>query len=315
MLMACSKANDGPEAREEITAGSSIYYVDTFKVYATDYKGNNRKLLFDEDIKSENNYITDICIMPGSGKIVYGYITSYLNPEVIKITNADGSGKKVIKTIPVGTNLNFVKGIPNNRIYFGTGVRSGNNVINKFYVMNDDGTNEKELTGLNSFAGVQTEQVSSQGKGLIASGGYFVKIKDDAFSELESFNVLTNEKISDMEGGLAISPDATKLAFVVRTSVANKYDVRVKDISTRGTSSVVAYTFTLPTAGSSSTFNTPVNLCWADNGKKLIFSYGKFTTPKGAATDNSSIHLIDPANSKVTNWTFGGDGYLRVLTD
>ena len=317
IMLGCNNNGNEPEPETEppVTAAglsTAIYYVDTFKVYSSDLSGGNRKLLINEDLRSENNYIAGYSIMPGNNKIVYHYTTGYLDPITIKIANADGTNIKVLKTLPVGTNLHFVKAIAGNRIYFATSASAAGTTFRRFFVMNEDGTNEKELIGLSSFGNINDSQVSSSGKGLVTTSGYFVKLNNDVFLETESYNVLNNEKTADIINNVIISSDATRIAFISRTSSVDKYEIRVKDITSRNTSSTVAYTYTIPATGPGAIQYPSFGLCWVDGNQKLLLSYGKMTFPKGAPSDYVFCKILTPGQTTVTSWNFTGDGSLTI---
>lgn len=316
LIAGCSKNKSEikPDETTQINNGTSnlVFYADTFKVYSTDLKGGNRKELINEDLKSENNYISSLSIAPGTSKIVYEYLTGYLDPVSIKVTNPDGSGKKTLKIFPAGINVNFVKAIAGDRIYFGTSVTTGGAQVRKFYVMNIDGTNEKELKSLSPFANINSGQVSSEGKGLVTGDGYFVKINNDDFAEINSYNVLGNENKANIQSNLMMSADAKKIAFISRTSSPDKYEIRVKDISTRNTASIVALNYTLPTTGPGAIQFPSFGLCWVDGNQKLLLSYGKMTFPKGSPNDYVFCQLLDVAKADISSWSFTGDGSLSI---
>jgi len=316
LIAGCSKNESEvkPDEPPQNTSGTSnlVLYVDTFKVYSTDLKGGTRKELINEDLKSENNYITSLSIAPGTGKIVYEYLTGYLDPVTIKVTNPDGSGKKILKTFPAGTNVNFVKAIAGDRIYFGTSVTSAGLQVKKYYAMNIDGSNEKELKGLSPFANISSDQLSSEGKGLVTGDGYFVKINNDDFAETDSYNVLGNENKANIQSNLIMSADAKKIAFISRTATSDQYEIRVKDISTRNTSSIVALTYTLSATGPGAIQFPSFGLCWADGSQRLLLSYGKMTFPKGSPNDYVFCQLLDLAKTDISSWSFTGDGSLSI---
>ena len=319
IIASCSKNNVAPvEEPPTMTSGESttVLYIDTFRVYSTNLKGENRKLLVDEDLKSGNNYIMSTSIIPGSNKIVYSYTTGYLDPTTIKVAAADGSTKAVVKTFPAGQQIGFVKGMAGNKIYYSISKNQGGvNSVN-YYSMNDDGTGETEIKGFPYYAFMHESTISNQGKGFLANAGYFVKIKDGIFLEQESFNVLANENKTNIMGDIVVANDASKLAWVSKTSVDDKFEVRVKDITTKTTTSTVAYTYTVPAEFKGNVFNDFFNIYWVDGNKKVMLEYGKSSSPKGAATDYSFCQIIDITTGTVSaSWNFTGDGNSQILVN
>ncbi|RYZ94519.1 MAG: hypothetical protein EOP47_27695 [Sphingobacteriaceae bacterium] len=308
-LMACSKKNDGPNPDEETPAGlnSTVFYADTFRVYKTDLTGGKRELVVDEDIKSGNNYIQGLTTIPGKGQVVYSYTTGYLDGSTIRIVNADGTGKKVIKTIPSGTSIAFIKGV-GEQIFYRTSVYSGTDVISKTFTMDADGSNEKELTTIPNGGGYITEtQISSEGKGILNPGGYFMKLENGIFKEAESFYAFKHTDETDMYD-IAISADATKGAFLYKMS-DTKYEIRIKDMSATSSFSTL-YTLNLPAAASRS-----VNILWVNGNKNVMVYWGQFTSPQGSPNDYTQCELIDAATGKAVIWKFTGDEIGHIVVD
>ena len=318
-IVSCSKNNNAPvEEPTTITSGESttVLYIDTFKVYSTNLKGGDRKLLVNEDLQSQNNYIMSASIIPGSNKIVYSYSTGYQDPKTIKVAAADGSSKSIIKTFPAGQNIGFVKGMTGNKIYYSVSKNQGGvNSVN-FYSMNDDGTGETEIKGFPYYSFMKESTIGNQGKGFLANSGYFVKIKDGIFLEQESFNALANENKTDIMGDIVVANDASKIAWVSKTANNSKYEVRVKDVTTKTSTSTVAFTYTVPAEFVGNVFNDFFNIYWVDGNKKLLLEYGKFTFPTGVASDYSFCQVIDIATGTVTaSWNFTGDGNSQILVN
>ena len=317
-IASCSKNNVAPVVEPTTTSGESttVLYIDTFKVYSTNLKGENRKLLVNEDLQSQNNYIMSTSIIPGSNKIVYSYTTGYQDPTTIKVAAADGSSKAIVKTFPAGERVGFVKGMTGNKIYYSVSKTQGGATSVNYYSMNDDGTGETEIKGFPYYSFMKESTIGNQGKGFLANAGYFVKIKDGIFLEQESFNVLANENKTDIMGDIVVANDASKIAWVSKTSTDGKYEIRVKDITTKTSTSTVAYTYTVPAEFKGNVFNDFFNIYWVDGNKKLLLEFGKFTSPKGAATDYSYCQIIDIATGTVgATWNFTGDGNSEILVN
>ena len=317
-IVSCSKNNNAPVEEPTTISGESttVLYIDTFKVYSTNLKGGDRKLLVNEDLQSQNNYIMSASIIPGSNKIVYSYSTGYQDPKTIRVAAADGSSKNIVKTFPAGQDIGFVKGMTGNKIYYSVSKNQGGTNVVNYYSMNDDGTSETELKGFPYYAFMHESTISNQGKGFLANAGYFVKIKDGIFLEQESFNVLTNENKTDIMGDIIVANDASKIAWVAKTANNSKYEVRVKDITTKTTTSTVAFTYTVPAEFVGNVFNDFFNIYWVDGNKKVMLEYGKSSFPKGEPSDYSFCQIIDIATGTVvSSWNFTGDGNAQILVN
>ena len=327
-IAACSKKDDAnPQTDPPILSGesSAVYFVDTFRVYSTNLTGLDRKLLIDEDLKSGNNYISSLSVMPGSNKLIYAYSISYLKPIEIKIANSDGTNIKTIKTLTVGTGINFLKGIIDNKIYYGTSVfaSGGSMTVSKFYVMNDDGSNEKELMGFPYLSNVDDAEISNQGKGFVSTSSspftpgspskistYFTKINNGVYAESESKVVLSDILSDDVASNPILSNDITKIAYALRTTTANKIEIKVKDI-TNATATTV-YTLTVP----SEIKNPYIQLYWVSGTQKLLAYYGNWKGGRYATSDSKmTCELIDVAKETATNWAFTGDGLGEFIVN
>ena len=323
LIAACSQKDDSnPQLDPSLLSNesSTVYFLDTFRVYSTNLSGGDRKLLIDEDLKSGNNYIGSLSVMPGSKKLIYVYNTSYLKPIEIKIANSDGTNIKTIKSLAVGTTINILKGITDNKIYFGTSVfaSGGSTIASKFYVMNDDGTNEKELIGFPYLSYVDDAEVSNQGKGFIITSTspfttgspstistYFNKINNGVYVEKESKGVLSNILSDDMACNPILSNDITKIAYALKTTTTNKIEIKVKDITAATSTATTVYTLTVP----AEIKNPYIKLYWVSGTQKLLAYYGNWKGGRYATSDSKmTCELIDVAKGTATTWAFTGDG-------
>jgi hypothetical protein len=308
-LYACTKSNSEPTPAPPVTGGgtgnSIVFYTDTFRVYSTNLSGGDRKLVVDEDLKSQNNYIGFITTIPGKNKIVYTYTTGGGSGFVIKTADTDGKNVKTIKTIPTQNSISYIKGIADGRIYFAYGP-TGSPAKN--YVMDADGANETALTTIPTYSRINASQIATSGKGIIDNSGYFAVLNNGVFAEASSFYLLANETKADIRQ-TAVSDDATKLAILYTTTDPNVFEVRIKDIAKANVTATTVYTVTL----ASDEINYNVNIQWVNGNKNVLVSYGKFTGPQGSATDYTKCELIDVAAKTATNWKFTGDEAQRVV--
>ena len=310
-FMACTKEDNssgGPSNSSDVS--STVFYVDTFRIYSTDLKGNSRKLVVDEDLKSGNNYISDLTYLPTAKKLVYGYSIMSNQPIQIKSSNVDGSDKKIIKTLTAGLNLNFIKGTSDGQIFYQTVQNNGSTIATKTYSMKADGTSETELQGFLYAFNIAQEQISTEGKGIINNDGYFAKIKNGVFIEAESFNLFLNEDKTKINFPI-VSADATKIAFISPTTTLRKYDIRIKDAVKDAATSKILYSITLP----ADVNDVAPRISFLNGNKSILAYYGKFTFPKGASTDFTHCELIDVSTSTAINWKFTGDEIYTIVTN
>ena len=324
-IAACSKKDDANPQIDPTLSGesSTVYFVDTFRVYSTNLTGNDRKLLINEDLKSGNNYILSLSVMPSSNKLVYTYTTGYQDGVVIKIANPDGSNIKTIKTLAAGTTINFLKGIIDNKIYYATSVfaSGGATIASKFYMMNDDGSNEKELMGFPYLSYVEDAEISNQGKGFLSNTNFgtpslltsfLFKINNGVFAESESKVVLGNILSDDVASNPILSNDITKIAYALRTTTGNKIEIKVKDITTAMATATTVYTITVP----AEILNPYIKLYWVSGTQKLLAYYGNWKGGRYATSDSKmTCELIDVAKGTSTNWAFTGDGLGEFIVN
>jgi len=313
-FLACAKDDDpnsGPQASEGVS--TTAFYVDTFRIYSTDLKGGNRKLVVDEDLKSQNNYVTQISVIPTTQQLVYGYYDGVSRATQIKTCKFDGSSVKVVKTIASGSSVGFVKGIFDGSIYYQTNTFTGGMIASKTFSIKADGTGETELQGFLYEFNIREAQISSQGKGVLSNSGYFGVIANGKFDERNSFNILLNEdKDLTKIKGLSLSNDAKKAAFLQSTTTLGKYEIRIKDVIKDAPTSTVLYTLNIPADAD----QYGGNIRFVNGSKNLLVYYGKFTSPKGSANDFTNCDLIDIATGKVTQtWKFTGDDIGKVIVN
>lgn len=309
-FFACSKSDDSTGTPNTSAESNTAFYVDTFRIYSTDLKGGNRKLVLDEDLKSQNNYITNLTYLPVANKLIYGYSTSFNLPVQIKSSNIDGTDKKVIKTLATGLSLGFIKGTSDGQIFYQTNQYTGSTVSTKTYSIKADGTGETELQGFLYLNNIRQEQISTEGKGILNKDGYFAKIVNGVFDERNSFNLFLNEDKPKINFPI-VSADGSKAAFVSSTSTTRKYEIKIKDAVKDAATSNVLYTITLPTDVN----DIAPKITFVNGNKSILVYYGKLTFPKGAMTDYTQCELIDVATGTATNWKFTGDEITTLVTN
>jgi hypothetical protein len=313
-FLACTKNdNTNPSQSGGGTSGVSttVFYADTFRIYSTDLKGGNRKLVVDEDIKSGNNYIGYVSVRPGAQQLVYSYTKVYTEPQQIKISKFDGSDKRILKTLPSGSYVGFLKFFTDGNIFYSVVTNNGPTISVNLYSIQADGTGEKVIT-LPLYSNVQNPDLASaDGKGILDQTGYFAVFANGTFDERNSFNIFLNEDKTKIKE-VTLSNDATKAAFIQSTATPLKYEVRIKDVKAAAPTATVLYTITL-TGGVSDSSPT---IHFVNGSKNLLISYGKSNTGRLTADGYTVCELIDTATGKlVDTWKFTGDDIYRPTTD
>lgn len=315
-FLACTKNdNTNPSQSGGGTSGVSttVFYADTFRIYSTDLKGGNRKLVVDEDIKSGNNYIGYVSVRPGAQQLVYSYTKVYTEPQQIKISKFDGSDKRILKTLPSGSYVGFLKFFTDGNIFYSVVTNNGPTSSVNLYSIQADGSGEKVIT-LPLYSNVQNPDLASaDGKGILDESGYFAVISNGVFDERNSFNILLNEdKDKTKIKNLTLSNDATKAAFVQSTATQFKYEVRIKDVKAAAPSATVLYTVNL----NSTVGDQSPNLHFLNGTKNLLISYGKGNSGRLTGDGYTICELIDTATGKlVDTWKFTGDDIYRPTSD
>lgn len=302
-----NKVDPNPPANEE---SNTVFYVDTFRIYSTDLNGNNRKLVVDENLGSGNNYIGSVTYLPVAKKLVYSYIQIYTQPMVIKSCNLDGSDKKILKTIPASTSVAMLKGTSDGQIIFQTNTFNQATVVTNTYTMKADGTGETQIINTLYIPYLKQAQISTEGKGILNSDGYFSKLKNGVFAESESFNLFLNEDNAKITSPI-ISADATKAAFVLSTATSRKYEVRIKDVIKNSPTSKVLYTVNIAADAS----DQAPYIKFVNGNKYIMVYYGKFTSPKGSPADYTQCELINVSTGTAINWKFMGDDVYEAFAN
>ncbi|MEO5910094.1 MAG: hypothetical protein ABIP95_04355 [Pelobium sp.] len=316
-FLSCSKNDDSTGTPSGIKGESTtVFYTDTFKIYSTDLKGGNRKLVVDEgpNNSSSNNYIYSTAYVPTANKLVYIYTEFYDKPFFLKTCNLDGTDKKIIKTFPAFTNVGLVKATSDGQIFYTLpGKPFPNQTPSKTFSIKADGTGETEVTQQFYVNITDPNLISTDGKGILSPSGYFGVLVNGTFDERNSFNLLLNEeKDKTKYKSIILSADATKAAFLLSTSTIGKFEVRIKNVKKDEPTSTVLYTLNIP--ADANQYGGTIR--FVNGTKNILIYYGKFTGPKGSSNDYTNCELIDVATGKVTQtWKFTGDEIYNVVVD
>ncbi len=311
-FLACSKSDDPkPEIGGSSEVSTTVFYTDSFRIYTTDLKGGNRKLLIDGKIAG--NGVGTPAVLP-SKQLVYIYYDGAKKLRQLKVSNFDGSNEKVIKTFDNdGSYAGFVKTFADGSIIYQTSIYNNYGFTSRTFSIKADGTGEKEII-LPLYANVQNRDlISRDGKGILDETGYFAVVVNGTFDERNSFNILMNEEKDKTKiKKLTLSNDATKAAFVQLTSTIRKYEIRIKDVKKDAPATTVLYSVNINSEAS----DQAPDIHFVNGTKNLLVSYGKFTSPRGSVNDYTYCELLDTSNGKVTqSWKFMGDDIGHLTTD
>ncbi len=313
------------------SATTLFAYVDSAQIFTTDLTGGNRKLALAAETTTVNEYIGDVQFSADGTKFIYSHnLSGSANVRTLKICNLDGSNKKILKTFGANENNNFLKVLANGKILLGTNTFSGGAVASRVFTINEDGTGEAAFTqaGFNvSYA--NSADLSKTARDIIfysatppAQGtGYMGRtISYLGWSET---GVLTGERVIENStdvfndatkaGAVTLSNDGSLVAFAVLSS-ATKFDIYTKETKAGAAARKLVYTITVPTDITGVRSNE-LKLRWLNGTDKLIAYIGKFTGPRGAATDYTQCYLITIGATASTdvNWKFMGDDIYDII--
>ncbi|RZK88416.1 MAG: hypothetical protein EOO98_12360, partial [Pedobacter sp.] len=231
LFTSCKK--DNSTETEKTLESNLVFFVDTFRVYSSDLEGNGLKALVDEDEKSGNNYINAITFS-NNNKFVYGYKTASGNMQ-IKVANADGSNKKVLKSLTSTASIGFL-GSFGDKIMYSTIDYGSSKPVTEIRTMAEDGSSDTPISlprpSLAARGGSTFVSMNEDYSGTNPSfGAYVVKFKNGTWDEASSFNI---PKVNGVRRASAISTDGNTLVYVSSANYTTlTYDVFVLDISKR----------------------------------------------------------------------------------
>lgn len=305
----CKKDNSTPEKTQY--QGKLAFFVDTFRVYSSDLEGNGLKAVVDEDEKSGNNYIARI-IYTNSNKFVYGYKPANGSFQ-IKVANADGSSKKVIKTLTGNAGLSFL-GSFGDKILYTTLDYSGTTPVTEMRTMAEDGSNDIKLnlprpilTARNGATYLSTTEDNSTA--IPSSTSYVVKFKNGIWDEASSFNLA---KVTGLIRASAISDDGNTLVYMLAADYATlTYDVFTIDISKKGNTAKKILSHTFPTTGEGAVqFPPQISIALTNGTANILVGYGVDIDKKRYATKNDYYYIqnIDLDKGAISKkWKIAGE--------
>ncbi|SOD12409.1 hypothetical protein [Pedobacter xixiisoli] len=290
ILTGCRK-NDStaPENRLE---SNLVFFVDTFRVYSSDLEGEGLKALVDEDEKSGNNYINAITFS-NNKKFVYGYKTAG-GAMQIKVANADGSNKKVLKSLPSTASISFLGGF-GDKILYSIVDYSSSKPVTTIRTMSEDGSNDNSIilprpsiaaSGGSTF--ISTAEDYSGTKPSFSS--YVLKFKNGTWDEASSFNIA---KVNGLLRASAISDDGNTLVYVISADYSTLvYDVFVLDISKRDNIAKKVLSHTFPTTGEGAVqFPPQLSIALANGNTNISVGYGVDVDKQRYATKNDYYYV------------------------
>ncbi|MFD2164172.1 hypothetical protein ACFSJU_17315 [Paradesertivirga mongoliensis] len=311
----CTKKTDPGEDHlitSDTLISSTVLYIDTARIYSTDLTGANRKLVVGNS-GSDIKKIISASILPGSGNVLYAYLPKSSNVTKIAVASLDGSTTKLIKEVTA--TVQFVKGISYDRIYYGTHTAFPGSFEFRWMKADASSDTRNNYTPLAPVL-LREEEISSEGRGFLVNGSKvstFIPLFNNNVSQNESRTVVSST--SDFVVAPILSAKANKTAYVVKSTVTDQYHIKIKDISVDGPEETV-YTLTIPSTGVGGIVNPVIHLCWVNGTKSLLISYGRFSSPSGAASDFTSCQVLDISLAAIIkSWTFTGDGNITMIAD
>jgi hypothetical protein len=330
-IISCTKEDGNTTSSSTTgTANSLLAYVDSAQIFTTDLTGGNRKLAVAAETATVNEYLGTVQFSADGTKFIYSHnLSGSANVRTIKSCNLDGSNKKILKTFDATTNNNFLKVLANGKILFGTTTFTGGVIATKVYTINEDGTGETAFT--QSGFGVSNSSythVSKTGQDLLllatstpAQGTNFSG-RIISYLGWSSTGTLTGERVIENSsdafndaakaGNVAISNDGSLVAFAVLNS-ATKFDIYTKETKAGAAARKLVYSITVP-SDIANVSSSSLKLRWLNGTDKLLAYIGKFTSPRGAATDYTQCYVITIGATASTdvNWKFTGDDIFDI---
>ena len=309
LLTSCKKDNNTEP--EKTLERNLVFFIDTFRVYSSDLEGKGLKALVDEDEKSGNNYINRITLSKNN-KFIYGYKTASGSIQ-IKVANADGSNKKVLKTLISTASIGFLGGF-GDKIMYTTVDYSSSKPVTEIRTMSEDGSNDSPLSlprpslaasGGSTFVST-TEDYSNAAPSF---SFYVVKFKNGTWDETSSFNI---PKVNGLLRSSAISADGNTLVYVAAADYTTlTYDVFVVDISKRGNTAKKVLSHTFPTTGDGAVQYPPqLSIALANGNANVLAGYGVDIDKQRYATKNDYYYVqnIDLDKAIISKkWKIAGE--------
>lgn len=309
LFTSCKK--DNPTETEKTLESNLVFFVDTFRVYSSDLEGKGLKALVDEDEKSGNNYINAISFS-NNKKFVYGYKTAGGHMQ-IKVANADGSNKKVLKTLTSTASISFLSSF-GDKIMYATIDYSSSKPVTEIRTMAEDGSNDMPISlprpSLAARSGSTFVSVTEDYAGTSPSfGAYVVKFKNGTWDEANSFNIA---KVNGVRRASAISADGNTLVYVASANYTTlTYDVFVLDISKRDNTAKKVLSHTFPTTGEGAVqFPPQLSITLANGTANVLVGYGVEVDKQRYATKNDYYYVqnIDVDKGVITKkWKIAGE--------
>ena len=305
----CKK--DNSTETEKTLESNLVFFVDTFRVYSSDLEGKGLKALVDEDEKSGNNYINAITFS-NNKKFVYGYKTASGNMQ-IKVANADGSNKKVLKSLNATASIGFLRAFGDKIMYTITDY-SATKPVTEIRTMAEDGSNDTPISlprpSLAARSGSTFVSVSEDYSGTAPSfGAYVVKFKNGTWDEASSFNIA---KVNGVRRASAISADGNTFVYVTSANYTTlTYDVFVLDISKRDNTAKKVLSHTFPITGEGAVqFPPQLAIALANGNANISVGYGVDVDKQRYATKNDYYYVqnIDIEKATITKkWKIAGE--------
>ncbi len=331
-IISCTKEDGNTTGGGATGAATTLLaYVDSAQIYTTDLTGGSRKLAVAAETATVNEYLGNVQFSADGTKFIYSHnLSGSANVRTIKSCNLDGSNKKVLKTFAASENNNFLKVLANGKILFGTNTFTGGNMVNKVFTINEDGTGETVFTQAGfGVSNSNYTHVSKTGQDLILMAvsapaqGTNYSGRNISYLGWSATGTVTGERVIENStdvfndatkaGNVAINNDGSLVAFAVLNSAA-KFDIYTKETKAGAAARKLVYSITIPS-------DIPIistgslKLSWLNGTDKLLAYTGKFTSPRGSATDYTQCYVITigATTSTDVNWKFTGDDIGSVV--
>lgn len=318
-VFACKKNNGVTEPKKSQNQSSLVFFVDTFRVYNSDLEGNGLKVSVNEDENSGNNYIAYIAYSK-SKKFVYSYKPASGNSQ-IKVANADGSDRKILKTLSNNVNIDFLGSFGDKILYTST-TNTGPTLSTTVRTMSEDGSNDillntpaPNLAARNGSTFVSTtEDYSST---TPSTNFYVVKFKNGTWDEASSFNI---PKVTNILRASAISDDGNTLVYVTSSDYSTlTYDVYTIDISKKNNTAKKILSHTLPSTGEGAVQYPPfISVALANGSSNVIVGYGVNVKNQRYATPDDYYYIQNfdiTKNMFIKKWKITGEYDGKIIVN
>ncbi len=300
-----------------------VIFEDTAAIYKFNLDGSGKVKLSSETAASSNSYIAGVTINPVSKRIFYIFTPKYDQAKTFYSLNADGSGKKTVKTFS-GTAV-----VPQMYSFGGKLLMKSTTLVNQNMVtivsmMDEDGANENEfIKGSFHF-----DLAAASGTKMVYTGSYSDKATQDCYvmpvtnfswKEGDSFHArgIPGKTINKF----AISADGQTMVALSQIPMTNNWDVYIVDISNKDGATTKIGTWTAPTLPTQPTSSPafPSDILFANGSDQLIITYDYHKDYNQGGAYPEDYIMLEFYNAgdfnKIKSWKIMGEHTGRVYVD